>query len=207
MAAWLNVFLVTGHLSWITAVAGAIAIAVALLNLKDYVRPGSKGPLSIPDAAKPGMFARMRRLVSDDRFIPVLGATVALAVVANSYELLCTAGLPMVFTRVLTLADLSTPGYYGYLGLYNVIYVIPLFGIVVAFVWTLGSRKLQPEEGRALKLLSGTMMLGLGTMLLLAPHMLEQIGVAIGILLGAVAVTAVVLVIDRLTHRSTSHPA
>jgi hypothetical protein len=207
MAAWLNVFLVTGHLSWITAVAGGIAITVALLNLKDYVRPGSRGSLSIPDTAKPGMFARMRRLVSDDRFIPVLGATVALAIVANSYELLCTAGLPMVFTRVLTLADLSTPGYYGYLALYNVIYVIPLFAIVVAFVWTLGSRKLQPEEGRALKLLSGTMMLGLGAVLLLAPHVLEQIGVAIGILLGAVAVTAIVLVIDRLTNRSTSHPA
>jgi thiol-disulfide isomerase/thioredoxin len=207
MAAWLNVFLVTGHLTWITAAAGAIAITVAMLNLKDYVRPGSKGSLSIPESAKPGMFARMRRLVSDDRFVPVLGATVALAVVANSYELLCTAGLPMVFTRVLTLADLSTPGYYGYLALYNLIYVIPLFGIVVAFVWTLGSRKLQPEEGRALKLLSGTMMLGLGMVLLFAPHLLEQVGVAIGILLGAVAVTAIVLVVDRRARRSTSHPA
>jgi len=203
MAAWLNVFLVTGHLTWITAAAGVIAITVAMLNLKDYVRPGSKGSLSIPESAKPGMFARMRRLVSDNRFVPVLGATVALAVVANSYELLCTAGLPMVFTRVLTLSDLSTPGYYGYLALYNLIYVIPLFGIVVAFVWTLGSRKLQPEEGRALKLLSGTMMLGLGMVLLFAPELLEQVGVAIGILFGSVVVTGMVLVVDRRIHRST----
>ena len=203
MAAWLNVFLVTGHLTWITAAAGVIAITVAMLNLKDYVRPGSKGSLSIPESAKPGMFARMRRLVSDDRFVPVLGATVALAVVANSYELLCTAGLPMVFTRVLTLNDLSTPGYYGYLALYNLIYVIPLFGIVVAFVWTLGSRKLQPEEGRALKLLSGTMMLGLGMVLLFAPRLLEQVGVAVGILLGAVVITTIVLFVDRATHTST----
>jgi hypothetical protein len=117
MTAWLNVFLVTGHLKWITAAAGVIAIAIALLNLKDYVRPGSKASLSIPETAKPGLFARMRKLVSDDRFVPVLGATVALAVVANSYELLCTAGLPMMFTRVLTLNDLSTTGYYGYLAL------------------------------------------------------------------------------------------
>jgi thiol-disulfide isomerase/thioredoxin len=203
MAAWLNVFLVMGHLTWITAAAGAIAIAIALLNLKDYARPGSKASLSIPETAKPGLFARMRRLVSDDRFIPVLGATVALAVVANSYELLCTAGLPMVFTRVLTLNDLSTPGYYGYLALYNLIYVIPLFGIVIAFVWTLGSRKLQPEEGRTLKLLSGTMMLGLGIVLLFAPEMLEQVGVAIGILLGAVFVTTIVTLVDRRIHRST----
>jgi hypothetical protein len=207
MAAWLNVFLVTGHLTWITAVAGVIAISIALLNLKDYARPGSKASLSIPETAKPGLFSRMRKLVSDDRFIPVLGATIALAVVANSYELLCTAGLPMVFTRVLTLNDLSTPGYYGYLALYNMIYVIPLFGIVIAFVWTLGSRKLQPEEGRALKLLSGTMMLGLGIVLLFAPELLEQVGVAVGILLGAVVVTAMVILVDRRIHRSTSHPA
>ena len=206
MAAWLNVFLVTGHLTWITAVAGVIAIVVAFLNLKDYARPGSKGSLSIPESSKPGLFARMRGLISNDRFVPVLGATIALAVVANSYELLCTAGLPMVFTRVLTLNDLSTASYYGYLGLYNLIYVIPLFAIVIAFVWTLGSRKLQPEEGRALKLLSGTMMLGLGAVLLFAPQMLEQIGVAVGILVGAVIITVVVILVERTTRRS-SRPA
>jgi thiol-disulfide isomerase/thioredoxin len=202
MAAWLNVFLVTGHLTWITAVAGVIAITIALLNLKDYARPGSKGSLSIPESAKPGLFARMRGLISQDRFVPVLGATIALAVVANSYELLCTAGLPMVFTRVLTLNNLSTPGYYSYLALYNLIYVIPLLGIVIAFVWTLGSHKLQPEEGRALKLLSGTMMLGLGAVLLFAPEMLEQIGVAVGILTGAVIVTAIVLLVERMARGS-----
>ena len=202
MAAWLNVFLIMGHLTWITAAAGVIAIAIALLNLKDYARPGSKGSLSIPETAKPGLFARMRGLVSGDRFVPVLGATIALAVVANSYELLCTAGLPMVFTRVLTLNELSTPGYYGYLALYNLIYVIPLFGIVIAFVWTLGSRKLQPEEGRALKLLSGTMMLGLGLVLLFAPALLEQVGVAVGILLSAVVVTAIVTLINRRVQRA-----
>jgi thiol-disulfide isomerase/thioredoxin len=202
MSAWLNVFLVTGHLPWITAAAGIVAIAIALLNLKDFAKPGSRGSLSIPETAKPGLYGRMRSIVGNDRFIPVLGATVVLAVVANSYELLCTAGLPMVFTRVLTLSDLSTPGYYGYLALYNMIYVIPLFGIVIAFVWTLGSRKLQPEEGRALKLLSGTMMLGLGGVLLFAPEMLEQVGIAIGILVGAVLVTVVVLLVDRMVRGS-----
>ena len=204
MAAWLNVFLVSGHLKWVTAVAGVIAIAIAVLNLKDYARPGTRGSLSIPESAKPGLFSRMRGLVSGDRFVPVLGATVALAVVANSYELLCTAGLPMVFTRVLTLNDLPTPAYYGYLALYNTIYVIPLLGIVIAFVWTLGSRKLQPEEGRTLKLLSGTMMLGLGVVLLAAPHLLEQVGVAIAILAGAVIATMLVILIDR--HLRVSSP-
>ncbi len=38
----------------------------------------------------------------DNRFLPVLGATIALAVVTNSSELLRAAGLPMAFTKVLT---------------------------------------------------------------------------------------------------------
>jgi hypothetical protein len=154
------------------------------------------------ESAKPKLFNRMRGLISGDRILPVLGATVALAVVANSYELLCTAGLPMVFTRILTLNDLSTPAYYGYLILYNVVYVIPLFGIVTAFVWTLGSHKLQPREGQALKLLSGAMMLGLGVVLLAAPESLQRVGVAVAILAGAIIITTIVILIDRQIRES-----
>ena len=98
--------------------------------------------------------------------------------------------------------NLSTPGCYGYLVLYNTICIIPLLGIVIGFVWTLGSRKLQPEEGRALKLLSGTMMLRLGAVLLFAPEMLGQVGAAIGILAVATMVTIIVILVDRLIHRS-----
>lgn len=108
----------------------------------------------------------------------------------------------MVFTRVLTLHDLSTPEYYSYLAFYNMIYVIPLFGIVIAFVWTLGSRRLQPEEGRALKLLSGMMMLALGAVLLFAPRLLDQIGAAVGIIAATVVVTIIVILVDRMIHRS-----
>ena len=114
-----------------------------------------------------------------------------LAVVANSYELLCTAGFPMVFTRALTLQDLGGASYYGYLVLYNVIYVIPLALIVLAFTYTLGSRKLSEREGRLLKLLSGYMMLGLGLMLVFAPQFLTHAGSAIAVLALALLATGV----------------
>lgn len=205
MAAWLNLFLVTGNLRAVTLGAGIVAVVLGMLSAKDYFAP-DKGPsVSIPEGAKPGLFSRMRGLLSIDKLFPVMMATIALAVVANSYELLCTAGLPMVFTRVLTLNDLSTPGYYGYLALYNVIYVIPLMAIVGVFVWTLGSRKLQPAEGRTLKLLSGSMMLGLGLVLVGAPQLLESVGTALIVIALAIAFTAAVVTIDRLiTRRSES---
>ena len=197
MAAWLNLFLVTDNLRAVTLIAGLIAVVLGALSAKDYFRPDLGPSTSIPDAAKPGLFARMRGLLSIDRLLPVMAATIALAVVANSYELLCTAGLPMVFTRVLTLNDLPTANYYGYLALYNVIYVIPLMAIVLGFVWTLGSRKLQPAEGRTLKLLSGSMMLGLGLVLVVAPQLLERVGTAIVVIVAALAVTGLVVVVSR----------
>jgi hypothetical protein len=201
MAAWLNVFLVTGQLRWVTTLAGAIALAIAGFNVKDYFLPGSAGSLSIPDSAKPGLFARMRKLTTGDALPTVLLGTVALAAVANSYELLCTAGFPLVFTRVLTLNELGTPAYYGYLTLYNVIYIIPLLAIVGVFVWTLGSRKLSESEGRFLKLLSGTMMLGLGLLLVIKPGLLENMLAAVTILGLAVVVAVVVTALDRLRNR------
>jgi NhaP-type Na+/H+ or K+/H+ antiporter len=100
-----------------------------------------------------------------------------------------------VFTRILTLSDLSTPAYYGYLALYNLVYVLPLLAIVVVFAVTLGSRKLKIKEGegRVLKLLSGLMMLGLGLMLLFAPETLIHPLTALALILVALIVTALVV--------------
>jgi thiol-disulfide isomerase/thioredoxin len=188
MAAWLNVFLVAGELRVITIVAGLVALAVATLNIKDYFWFKEGPSLSIPESAKPGLFKRMRDIVNTGNLAPMLASTVLLAIVANSYELLCTAGFPMVYTRVLTLAKLETWQYYAWLAVYNVIYVIPLLVIVIVFVRTMGARKLSEHEGRILKLVSGFMMLGFGLLLLLAPQMLTNPMASILVLVLAVGV-------------------
>lgn len=191
MAAWLNVFLMMGEIRGVTLAAGLLAVLIAAVNLKDYFWFRQGVSLSIPESAKPGLFKRMRGVATAGGVVPMAVGTVLLAVVANSYELLCTAGFPMVFTRALTLEDLGGASYYGYLVLYNVIYVIPLALIVLAFTYTLGSRKLSEREGRLLKLLSGYMMLGLGLMLVFAPQFLTHAGSAIAVLALALLATGV----------------
>jgi len=39
-------------------------------------------------------------------------------------ELLCTSGLPALYTRILTLRQLDPLHYYGYIGLYIAMYMI-----------------------------------------------------------------------------------
>lgn len=208
MAAWLNLFLVVGGAAVVTTVAGLVALLVGGLNVKDYFFFHRGPSLSIPDHAKPGLFARMRGLLAADRLGAMLIGTLVLALAANSYELLCTAGFPMVYTRVLTLHDLSAPAYYGYLALYNLIYVLPLLAIVLVFTFTLGAKKLTERQGRILKLLSGLMMLGLGAMMLLTPELLVHPGVGVLLLLLAVGATIVIAgfgtALDRERRRKRS---
>jgi len=192
MAAWLNVFLIAGELRAITMIAGLLALTVAALNIKDYFWFKEGPSLSIPDAAKPGLFKRMREVVTTGNMGPMLASTVLLAIVANSYELLCTAGFPMVYTRALTLANLESWQYYAWLAAYNVIYVLPLLAIVIVFTRTMGARKLSESEGRILKLVSGFMMLGFGLVLLFAPGMLTNPLASILVLVVAVAASVLI---------------
>jgi len=199
MAAWLNVFQLFGHLAWVTLAAGALALFVGGVNIKDFFSFEQGLSLSIPDAKKPDIFRRTREILAAERLPAMLAATAFLAVAANFYELLCTAGFPMVYTRLLTLADLSPAGRYAYLAAYNLIYIVPLALIVAVFTRTLGARKLTEREGRLLKLLSGVMMLELGLLLLLAPERLSQAGIAFALMALAVGVTWIAA---RLTRNS-----
>ena len=197
MAAWLNVFLWLGELRFITVLAGLLAVSMGGVNVKDFFAFRQGPSLSIADEAKPKLFKRMRALVGGEKLPSLLMGTIALAIVANSYELLCTAGFPMVYTRALTLNQLSTGAYYGYLALYNLIYVLPLLAIVLVFTWTLGSRKLREGEARVLKLLSGIMMMGLGLLLLVYPEGLSDALTSLLVIAAALALTGVVSVVKK----------
>jgi hypothetical protein len=198
MSAWLNLFLITEQLIFITATAGLIAVCFGLINIKDYFFFRQGVSLSLSDSSRSKLFARIRALTQNGNWSTMIIATLILAIAANSYELLCTAGLPMVYTRVLTLNELTSTQYYLYLAFYNVIYIIPLLLIVIVFTLTLSSKKLSEQQGRLLKLLSGSMMLGLGTILLLKPEWLSNMLVSIGVITSAMMLTALVALVQKL---------
>lgn len=203
MAAWLNIFLFTRQLAYITTAAGFVAIIIGLINIKDYFF--NRGfSLSIPESAKPQLFQRMRKIVQAGRWPVMLTATVILAIVANSYELLCTAGLPMIYTRVLTFSELGIGQYYFYLILYNIVYIIPLLIIVAFFTFTMGSKKISEQQGRMLKLLSGIMMLGLGGILFHAPEQMNNMLVSMGVIVGAISLTLVFVVLGDFFRKFRS---
>jgi glutaredoxin len=172
MAAWLNAFLLVGYSRLLQVILGGLAALIGMVHIKDFFAFKRGITLSIPEGAKPTLFVRMRRVVTAEKVgASVLGVAL-LAILVNVVELLCTAGLPAVFTQILTLRNLSTLEYYGYLVLYNVAYVFDDALMVAAAVFTLTRWKMQERHGRWLKLVSGLVICVLGAMLVFAPQWL-----------------------------------
>jgi glutaredoxin len=168
MAAWLNVFLWLGASRVVQALLGGVAIGLGALHLKEFLALGRGPSLAIPDSARPAIYARVRRVLRAENLPAALSAVALLAVLVNAVELLCTAGLPALYTETLARQSSSPLERYAYLALYNAAYVADDLAVLALAVATLGSHRLGERAGRWLQLLSGGVMIGLGAFLLLA---------------------------------------
>jgi len=169
-----SLLLTNQHINIISLLAGAFAIIIGIINIKDFFFFKKGISLSIPESKKPEIFKKMRNLVKTSYLPAIIGGTIFLAVTVNFYELLCTLGFPLIFTSRLAFYNLPEIQYYTYIFFYNVVYVIPLIIILLLFVVTLGRKKLTEWEGRKLKLLSGIMIFSFGLLFIINYTLLEN---------------------------------
>lgn len=201
MTAWLNIFKLLGAGSdggKIIFAAGCLALIAGVINIKDYFFTKGEVTLSMSAENRTSLIKRMGKLSNSSSLGALIVGSTVLAILANAYELLCTAGFPMIYTSVLSMHNLPDIERYMYLVMYNIVYVIPLAVIVIVFSATLGKRKLTEKEGQALKLMSGVMMLGMGVALVIDPTALQNVSLALGLILGSLGITALIILGRKL---------
>lgn len=166
MSAWLNLFLLLGLSRASEIMIALIALVAGAINLKDFKYFGKGFSLSIPASAKPGIYERLRKILSAQNLTAAILGAIVLALLVQVVEFMCTSGFPALYTRILTMQQLQGVSYYAYLLLYNLAYMLDDFIILGIGIYTLSHRRLQEQEGRWLKLISGLVMVGLGLYLL-----------------------------------------
>jgi len=154
-------------------IVGIVACIVGILNIKDFFYFKQGPTLSIPESKRDATFRRMRKLVKSPSLLMMLGGTIFIAISVNFFELLCTFGFPLYFTNRLAMENLPTETYYIYILLYSVVYVIPLFIILVISVFSLGVNKITEWQGRILKLFPGIFLLSFGILMILDYQLLQ----------------------------------
>lgn len=172
MSAWLSIFLVVGMTRAVQVALGALALGMGGLHLKNFALPQRPASLAIPERVKPGIYARVRDVLRQHSLASSLLGVASLAVLVNMVELLCTAGLPAVYTAILVKQNLSPVSRIAHLALYNVAYVADDALMVTLAVATLSRRRLADQAGRWLQLVSGAVLFALGLLLVFRPEWL-----------------------------------
>lgn len=172
LAAWLNLFLFLGLVVWVRVVIGLVALASGGYYLRDYW-VNRNGACSVTGGAKrQRVFARLKEITQNQNFLLALFGIILLAFAVNLVELVCSAGLPAVYTQILSLADLPRWQHYLYLLGYILIFMLDDLLIFFTAMVTLRVVGVQGQYSRASRLIGGLLMLVIGLLLVFKPEWL-----------------------------------
>ena len=171
IAAWLNMLLVIGAVAWLRV---AIAV-VALIGGGYYAYRYFTADVScriVGGARRERVFASLRSATREPRFLAAATAIVVLAVGVNFVELLCSAGIPAVYTQLLALTPMPSWQYHAWLAVYVLVFVADDVAIFVTAMLTLQIAGAHRYAHRA-QLVGALVLLVVGALLLTRPEWLS----------------------------------
>lgn len=172
MSAWLNIILFIGFIVWVRIVIGLIAIGGGAYNLKEYFTNKASVCKVTGGEKRQKVFEKLREITHQRSFAIALGGIVLLAFAVNLVELICSAGLPVIFTQVLALSNLTSWQYGLYMFLYIFVFMVDdLFVFITAMV-TLEITGISSKYSRFSHLVGGVLMMIIGLLLIFKPEWL-----------------------------------
>lgn len=171
LTAWLNFFMILGFVLWVRIAVGLVALGAGFYSLRSYYQ-NKEGCEVVEGKKRQKVFEKLKKITQERDFLLALFGIILLAFAVNIVELVCSAGLPAVYTQILSLSNLSPWQNYTYILIYILFFMIDdLFIFAVAMI-TLHAVGVQNKYARFSRLIGGILMLIIGALLLFKPEFL-----------------------------------
>jgi len=115
---------------------------------------------------------KIKKFTSEKSFILAILGVITLAISVNFVELACSAGLPLIFTQILALNDLSTIQYSFYIFLYILFYLLDDLVIFFIAMTTLKITGITNKYNKYSHLIGGILMIIIGLLMIFRPDIL-----------------------------------
>ena len=172
MLSWLNVAKYTSSIIFVRYLIGIFALVFGSINLYRFIKGLKQKDVGcdVTDAAKKRkIMDKIRKILSENKLLFAIIGIMLLAISVNLIELLCSLGLPVMFTEILGLNDLSHFEY----GIYMLVYILFfLADDLVIFIIAMKTLKLKGISNKYMKyshLIGGLIMLITGLLMILKP--------------------------------------
>ena len=175
MFAWLGITttLLT-KVSWFKMLIALVALTGAFINLRSFyrsIKTGS-GCEVVDNNKRKKIMTRIRKITSEKSFILALIGVMILAASVNIIELACSAGIPVLFTNVLALNNLTQTQTTLYILLYILFFLIDDIIVFVIAMLTLNIKAISTRYTKYSHLIGGILMLIIGLLMLIKPSWL-----------------------------------
>lgn len=171
LAAWFNFFKFIGYVYWIKVIIGIVAIVTGVLHIKDAMKNKAECKVTNTDQKK-SIMERVKKAINEKSFVLAIIGISILAVSVNLIEVVCSAGLPAVYTNLLSTVHLSTAEYYMYLIFYTLIFMLDDLLIFFIAVKTMHLTGATQKYAKWSSLIGGIVILILGLLLIFKPEVL-----------------------------------
>ena len=174
MVAWLNVAIKMNTVIWLRITIAIIAIIAAFINLKSFYKSLKKdtGCEVVDSKKRKNIIEKIKKFTLEKSLILGLLGVMTLAVSVNFIELACSAGLPLLFTQILALNNLSKLSYMFYIIIYIFFFLIDDIIVFVIAMFTLKITGISNKYSKYSHLIGGIIMLLIGLLMIIKPEWL-----------------------------------
>lgn len=174
MVSWLQFAKMISAVAVVRMLIALVAVIGGALNLKSYADSLVKGDgCDVVNAKKrKKIFSKIRNFTHEKKFIFAILGVMLLAVSVNLIELACSAGLPVIYTQILAMNDLSTTQYWIYIIMYIFFFMLDDLIIFAVAIKTFEVTGISTKYSKYSHLVGGIIMIIIGILLVVKPEWL-----------------------------------
>lgn len=174
MVSWLSFANFISGLTIVRVIIALVAVIGGCLNLNSYAKSLKEddGCDVVDEKKRKKIFKRIRKFTHEKSFVIALLGIILLAASVNIIELACSAGLPVIFTQVLAMNNLSKGMYALYIFLYILFFMLDDLIVFTVAVKTMELTGISTKYSKYSHLIGGIIMLLIGILLVVKPEWL-----------------------------------
>lgn len=173
MTAWLQFILFIGFIAIVRIAIGLAALAGGTWSLNVFFKKKKESGCEVAGEEKRNrIFSKISKIAKEEKWFFALLGVVALAFSVNLIEMVCSAGLPALFTQVLALNNLSEFQRIMYLVLYDFFFMLDDLIVFIAALATFQLLGITTKYSRWSHIIGGIIMVIVGLLLIFYPQAL-----------------------------------
>lgn len=175
MLTWLNLATFISKISFIRLLIAFVAVIVGVINLVKFSNSLTKkddGCDVVDKKERKRIMQQITKITKEKKFILAIVGIIALAASVNIIELMCSIGIPLLFTQILAMNDLNTIEYGIYMFIYIFFFLIDDIVIFGISMFTLNVTGISTKYTKYSHLIGGIIMLLIGLLLIIKPELL-----------------------------------